>query len=89
MNIAEDSSICRKHLPYHLLDAFDRSAKVDESNTIPLKEAIWQLEKQLIQDTLNKAQGNVTKTAELLNIPRQTLQYKIGKYKLAASDAEK
>ena len=80
MNIAEDSYIYRSNLPYHLLDAFDRTAKSTRHNTMPLKEAIWQLEKQLLQDTLVKAHGNVTKAAEMLVIPRQTLQYKISKY---------
>jgi arginine utilization regulatory protein len=90
MNIAEDSYIYRSYLPYHLMDAFDNRIKNEgsNSNSVSLKEAIWQMEKQLIGDTLIKAHGNVTKAAELLDIPRQTLQYKISKYKLTETGAE-
>jgi len=37
-------------------------------------------EKELIFTALNKTDGNVTRAAELLEIPRQTLQYRIKKF---------
>jgi len=88
MNIAEGGLIGRNSLPYHMLEAFDSVTGLEEEKTLPLKDALWNLEKQLLQDTLNKVHGNVTKAAELLQIPRQTLQYKIGKHKLSGIDAE-
>ena len=47
-----------------------------------LKEILEDKEKGIITDTLELADGNITHTAELLKIPRQTLQYKINKHKL-------
>ena len=47
-----------------------------------LKETIEQTEKTLIHKALLSTDWNITKTAEELDIPRQTLQYKIKKYKL-------
>ena len=89
MNIAEGSLINRSNLPYHLLDAFDNTPKSSEKDIRPLKETIWQLEKQILEAALKKNHGNVTKAAEMLDVPRQTLQYKIGKYNLIECGAEK
>ena len=88
MNIAEGSYISRSNLPYHLLGAFDNSTKHKEADIKPLKEAIGQLERQLLEAALKKNHGNVTKAAEALDIPRQTLQYKISKYQLIEFGAE-
>ena len=45
-----------------------------------LSEAITKTEIMMIKRALNFCQGNITKSAEKLKIPRQTLQYKIKKY---------
>lgn len=47
-----------------------------------LKETIEETEKALIHKALLSTDWNITKTADQLDIPRQTLQYKIKKYKL-------
>lgn len=44
-----------------------------------LNEALESLEIQLIKDALKQTDNNITKTAEILRIPRQTLQYRIQK----------
>jgi arginine utilization regulatory protein len=82
MNIADGTLINRGNLPYHLLGAFDNTPKSSEKDIKPLKETICHLEKQLLEAALKKNHGNITKAAEMLDVPRQTLQYKIGKYKL-------
>lgn len=89
MNIADGSLINRGNLPYHLLGAFDNTPKSNEHDIKPLKETIRQLEKQLLEAALKRNHGNVTKAAEMLDVPRQTLQYKIGKYELTEYGAEK
>lgn len=89
MNIADGSLINRGNLPYHLLGAFDNTPKNNEKVIKPLKGTIEQMEKQLLEAALKKNHGNVTKAAEMLDVPRQTLQYKIGKYKLIEYGAEK
>lgn len=47
-----------------------------------LNQILDDTEKALIIKALNKTNWNITKTAEYLQIPRQTLQYKMGKYNL-------
>ena len=88
MNIADGRFLSRGNLPYHLLEDFDNTAKHKDEDIKPLKEAIWQLESQLLETALKKNHGNVTKAAEMLDVPRQTLQYKMSKYKLTEYSAE-
>lgn len=47
-----------------------------------LKTALESIEEEMIQNTLIATDWNITHTAEQLDIPRQTLQYKIKKYGL-------
>jgi arginine utilization regulatory protein len=47
-----------------------------------LNKILEETEKDLIKEALRRTSGNVTHSAEILQIPRQTLQYKIGKYEL-------
>lgn len=47
-----------------------------------LNKVLEDTEKSLIKEAIRRTNGNITHSAELLKIPRQTLQYKIGKYKL-------
>ncbi|MCK5268095.1 MAG: hypothetical protein KAR07_08005 [Spirochaetes bacterium] len=58
-----------------------KSKKADNAGT-PLNEAIDKLERELIISAMMDCKGNVSKTSELLEIPRQTLQYKLIKYKI-------
>ena len=43
----------------------------------PLREALKQKERELIQLALAETKGNVLQAAKILQIPRQTLQYKL------------
>jgi arginine utilization regulatory protein len=56
-----------------------------ETNTSDqsLNKALEDLEIRLIKDALKQTDYNVTKTAEILKIPRQTLQYRIQKLGIA------
>ena len=47
-----------------------------------LKERVEEVEKEYIKEALIIGGFNITKAAEILDMPRQTLQYKIKKYKL-------
>lgn len=47
-----------------------------------LKEKLEQIERNMILETLIATDWNITQTAKQLDIPRQTLQYKIKKYEL-------
>lgn len=56
-------------------------------DSFDLKDTLEEMEKNLIIKTLKKVKGNKTKAGKLLNIPRQTLTYKMGK--LGIDDMEK
>ncbi|CKI96724.1 acetoacetate metabolism regulatory protein AtoC [Streptococcus pneumoniae] len=47
---------------------------------MPLREALHQTEKELIDQALIETEGNILQAAKMLGIPRQTLQYKLSKY---------
>lgn len=55
---------------------------VDIGKGRSLKERISSFERALVKDALARSRGNVTKAAKFLDVPRQTLTYKIEKYKL-------
>lgn len=76
MSIHDIETIEVKHLPSKL-----KNNKKSEKR-ISLKDILEEMERQLILDALEEAEYNISYTAELLNIPRQTLQYKITKYNL-------
>lgn len=47
-----------------------------------LNQAVETLEKQMVQHALEISKNNITAAADVLQVPRQTLQYKIKKYNL-------
>jgi arginine utilization regulatory protein len=53
-----------------------------EYGSFNLQEVLYNTEKNLIQKALQACKGNKTKAGKLLGIPRQTLKYKIDKYKI-------
>jgi arginine utilization regulatory protein len=88
MNIADGETINSNCLPYYLAEICRKSEVYPEEHEIKsLKETMDNLEKNLIEKALKKSECNVTKAAEILDMPRQTLQYKIGKYNIKIYDA--
>lgn len=56
---------------------------VSDANCIqPLKSRISVIEKEIIENALIKSEGNVSKAARKLEIPRQTLKRKIDSYEI-------
>ncbi|HEX8845184.1 MAG TPA: sigma 54-interacting transcriptional regulator [Pyrinomonadaceae bacterium] len=53
---------------------------LDFSRPIDFKELMLDIERQLLSEALARQGGNVTRTAELLNLRRQTLDYKLRKF---------
>ncbi|TCO72312.1 sigma-54 interaction domain-containing protein [Marinisporobacter balticus] len=83
MNIVKDGIIEMKHLPVYLSETAENIYFYDEEEvTQPLNDVIEVIEKKMIIKALEKAGGNVSKAAKFLDIPRQTLQYKIIKYNI-------
>ncbi|WP_346014964.1 sigma-54 interaction domain-containing protein [Metabacillus halosaccharovorans] len=79
MNMVEKEDLLAvRHLP-----SFLKKEKLMEKVSIqPLREIVEQTEKNMIKQALNTTKGNVLKASILLEIPRQTLQYKMKKYRL-------
>ncbi|MFJ7753930.1 sigma-54 interaction domain-containing protein [Peribacillus muralis] len=75
MNHAEQEILILEDLPQLL-----RKRSSPPENILPLREAMLEMETKLITDALLHTNGNVFQASKLLQIPRQTLQYKIRKY---------
>ncbi|MBZ2175104.1 sigma 54-interacting transcriptional regulator [Schnuerera sp. xch1] len=76
MSIYDVEIIEVQHLPAKFKDI------KKQKPCLSLRETLANMEKQMIQHALKEAEYNISYTAKLLNIPRQTLQYKISKYNL-------
>ncbi len=84
MTIYDTDTIRLEHLPSQIC-ANAKNALRNALGTVPtasLKTTLELIEKEMIRDTLIATDWNITRTAEQLDIPRQTLQYKIKKYEL-------
>jgi arginine utilization regulatory protein len=90
MNLIDKGWIEPQHLPMYLLkeaqydDALSaqNSADLSQSGARSLQETVVDLEKSLIMRALEDARGNLTHAAQILGVPRQTLQSKVKKYHL-------
>ncbi|MBA4537757.1 sigma 54-interacting transcriptional regulator [Bacillus aquiflavi] len=83
MNVCNQQYLTEDDLPFMLKDELQKAEKVkkDMSN-LSLRKNVINLEKKLIYGALEETDGNVLQAAKLLQIPRQTLQYKIQKYEI-------
>lgn len=76
MSIKDVKIIEVEDLPYKLKEYKKEKTNLQER---PLNEVLEETEKEIIKRALRKTDNNITKTAEQLKIPRQTLQYRIKK----------
>ena len=74
--------------PIEDLIALAQGTPLPAIDSIPLKQRIAELEKTLIEQALQQADGNVSQTARILAIQRTTLIEKINKYNLTAQADE-
>ncbi|WCK54964.1 sigma 54-interacting transcriptional regulator [Aneurinibacillus sp. Ricciae_BoGa-3] len=65
--------------PEKLLDFMPQSSIATPINLTEITEKI---EREIIQDALRQCEGNISRTAEFLQVKRQSLQYKLKKYRL-------
>ncbi len=78
--IDDENVLTDKHI---LIDDANNTVKIDyEFLELGVEKYLENLEKEIIKNTLNTYQYNITKSAEHLKIKRQTLQHKIKKYNL-------
>lgn len=80
MSIENTYLIDIEHLPQKLLK--NHTNKKENGELLSLREVLEQTERTLIQDALKRCDNNITHAAEMLQIPRQTLQYRILKLKI-------
>lgn len=74
--IAEGNTLTANCLPR----TFRKERFPKKKSILPLREALHQTEKELIDQALIETDGNILQAAKMLGIPRQTLQYKLSKY---------
>ncbi|CCK81142.1 sigma-54-dependent transcriptional regulator [Desulfobacula toluolica] len=83
-----DIALKRSHLPPEIEDAINKkTSNSDAFLEIPedlydIESVLEEVTARLITRALKKCQGNTTKAAKLLGIPRGTLRYKISKLKI-------
>lgn len=79
MNMIEDEDL----ITIEDLPSFIKKENLNRKIDIrPLREIVEQTEKKLIEQALHTTKGNVLKASIFLEVPRQTLQYKMKKYRL-------
>jgi arginine utilization regulatory protein len=77
MNICEEDRLQPNDLPIMMKQ---QVPKIDEDiGNLSLRKNLDEFEKRLIEKALDLAKGNINQAAKILEIPRQTLQYKIKK----------
>ncbi|MGB3366028.1 MAG: sigma 54-interacting transcriptional regulator [Acidaminobacteraceae bacterium] len=79
VSLSEASYIDTELLPSNLLD-FSKTMKGEAVKDFSLKKALEDTESRLISRALKDTGNNISKSAKLLGIPRQTLQSKLKKY---------
>lgn len=88
MILAEGARIGARHLPIRISEGEKMRVKAgdgtggEDIQLPPGGLSLFSLEKELIRQALEQARGNKTTAANLLHITRDTLRYKIKKYKL-------
>jgi arginine utilization regulatory protein len=79
MNVCDGETLMMKHLPV-MLQTKGYENPVDlEREKFSLREQLHRYEHNLISKAMEQADGNIQQAAKLLQIPRQTLQYKLKK----------
>jgi len=79
MNFSDDGELSKNSLPKYLIN-YDKLHPRGNKAGQSLVEKVEDYESYLIKEAYLKCRYNVLKTAEYLNIPRQTLYYKLKKY---------
>ena len=79
MNVCDGETLMMEHLPV-MLQTKGYEKPVDlEREKFSLREQLHRYEHNLIAKAMEQADGNIQQAAKLLQIPRQTLQYKLKK----------
>ena len=82
--LSKDNMIESKDIPAEILSSMNMSPFIglDIDNSFDLKKAVENFEKNIIIEALATVKGNKAQAAEILNIKRSTLYYKLNLYGL-------
>jgi arginine utilization regulatory protein len=78
MNMVEGDTIALNHLPQSLLEGAANLKAIQGPRS--LKQRMTDFERQAIVEAMERCNNNISRAAQDLKIPRQTLQYKLIKY---------
>ena len=89
IKISSEETLTSNDLPLYMKEAHQRSIEIEAQEKAPgqrsvltrrtLKEVVESAEKDCIKNALLYCEGNVTKAAEMLGLPRQTLKFRMDK----------
>lgn len=82
MHILDGKSIRMMDLPKNILNQPSQGVWSLKTEDMALNKVLDDVEKQMIEKALKTTGNNISQSAELLEIPRQTLQYKIKKLRV-------
>ncbi len=83
MNLMDGEIIQMENLPVYFRKNHKSNGKHEkEEKSVSLKRALEDYEQEMIRSCFEACGRNVSRAAEALDIPRQTLQYKLKKYGL-------
>lgn len=80
MNMVDGDTLTMEHLPIYLKEMSVKTS--EEIKLQPLRLTLEQTEINLIKQALKITNHNVLQTAKMLELPRQTLQYKMKRHHL-------
>jgi arginine utilization regulatory protein len=81
MNMCESNLLTPQELPLLFKQTMEKHRLVDlKAESLSLRKNVQELESNLISKALTISSGNINQAAKLLEIPRQTLQYKLQKF---------
>ena len=82
--LSRGNIIEKEDIPTYILES-NIENNLDEDYPLDLNKAITQLEVNTIKKALDISNGNKSKAAKVLNIPRTTLYYKLEQYQIDVS----
>ncbi|GLB61170.1 sigma-54 interaction domain-containing protein [Cytobacillus sp. NCCP-133] len=86
MNVCEGDFLETEDLPVMMKQKLQAGFKGLPARRLSLRSSLEDLEKELIENALQQTDWNIKRASKLLDIPRQTLQYKLSKYKMNAHE---
>lgn len=80
ISVSDKNIITKEDLPKPIINKYKKFQS--EIKSFNLKDKLETMEHKYIKNAMKQTGQNITESAKLLGIPRQTLQYKLNKYNL-------